>query len=247
MAVRDEQQQTADRSGGMPPWKDTVGHLPAVLAVGAVVLYAFLSLCYDSFYRSLAVEPSDVGLTYAGTLARSSGFVIVYAFMVGFTLQPGLLRKAEPELGEPSPRMRRFEILLAVGLLVLVFGWPFIGTTEAANAVKAGEPVRPLLLPAPAPPLPILAIRADPATVEPAGKPGESPAAERLRGRRLLYLGQAGGTVVLYDAAEQHAVYMPASSIILKVANCGAKLPPDRAGVKRPPDAACERMRTWFP
>jgi hypothetical protein len=246
MAVRDEQHAT-DRSGGMPPWKDTVGHLPAILAAGAVVLYAYLSLCYDSFYRSLAVEPSDVGLSYTGTLARSSGFVIVYAFMVAFVLQPGMLRRAEPELGEPSPRMRRIEILMGVGLLVVVFAWPFIGATEAANAVKAGEPVRPLLLPAPIPPLPILAIRADPATVEPAGKPGEAPAAERLRGRRLLYLGQANGTVVLYDAVEQHAVYVPASSILLKVANCGAKLPPNPAGVKLPPDSACERMRTWFP
>jgi hypothetical protein len=53
--------------------------------------------------------------------------------------------------------------------------------------------------------------------------------------------------VVLYDAADQHAVYMPAGSIILKVANCGAKLPPDRAGVKRPPDATCEQIWNWWP
>src|SRR5215216_360225 len=89
MAVRDDQ----GRGPGLPPWRDAFGHAPTVLAVGAVVLYAFLSLCYELFYRSLAVDPSDVGLSYAGTLARSSGFVIVYVFFVGFALQAGLLRR----------------------------------------------------------------------------------------------------------------------------------------------------------
>jgi hypothetical protein len=81
--------------------------------------------------------------------------------------------------------------------------------------------------------LDVLAIHAAPATVEPAGKPSDSPAAERLRGRRLLYLGQSGGTVVLYDAATQRAVYVPGSSVILHVANCDAKPPPDPACRKR--------------
>jgi len=78
-------------------------------------------------------------------------------------------------------------------------------------------------------PLDALAIRADSATVEPAGKRGDSPAAERLRGKKLLYLGQSSGTVLLYDATVQRAIYVPASSIVLSVANCRAKPPPDAA------------------
>jgi hypothetical protein len=75
--------------------------------------------------------------------------------------------------------------------------------------------------------LPIITIRADVTTVEPAGKPADAPAVERLRGRKLLYLGQSAGTVVLYDADADRAVYVPDSSIILHVANCDAKPPPD--------------------
>jgi hypothetical protein len=75
MAVRDEQQPTADRTGGIPPWKDTLEHLPAILAVGAAVVYGYLSICYDMFYGHLGVNPADVGLSYTGTLARSAGFV----------------------------------------------------------------------------------------------------------------------------------------------------------------------------
>jgi hypothetical protein len=231
MAVRDDQ-------GRPPPWSDALGHAPTVLALGAVVLYAFLSLCYDRFYGSLAVDASDVGLSYAGTLARSSGFVIVYIFVAGFAVQARVLRRAGPDLAEPSPRVRRFDTFFAVVLIGFALAWPFIGALEAASAVKAGKPVRPLLLPAPVPPLPILAIQADPATVEPAGKLGESPATDRLRGRRLLYLGQTGGTVALYDAAAQRAVYVPAGSIILHVANCGAK---------PPPDPACEQVQSYWP
>jgi hypothetical protein len=231
MAVRDDQ-------GRGLPWRDAFNHAPTVLTVGAVVLYAFLSLCYDLFYRSLAVDPRDVGLSYAGTLARSSGFVIVYIFFVGFAFQIRLSRRAEPRLRAPSPRMHSFETFLSVGFLILMFTWPFIGVAEATSAVKAGQPVRPLLLPGPAPPLPILAIRADPVTVEAMGNPGESPAAHRLHGRKLLYLGHSDSTVVLYDPAADRAVYLPAGSIILHIANCGAK---------PLPDAACEQMRTWFP
>jgi hypothetical protein len=106
--------------------------------------------------------------------------------------------------------------------MLFVFLWVFDVAEDAARDVKASHAVRPVRPPVPdmSIPLTILAIHADPATVEPAGKPGDSPAADRLRGRRLLYLGQAGGTVVLYDAAAQRAVYVPASTVILQVANC---------------------------
>jgi hypothetical protein len=107
-----------------------------------------------------------------------------------------------------------------------------MGAAEGtASLVKAGESVRPLKarVLGRSIPLVILAIHADPATVEPAGKAGDSPAVERLQDRELLYLGQSGGTVVLYDASSQRAVYVPASSIVLHVANCDARPPPDPA------------------
>jgi hypothetical protein len=48
-----------------------------MLAVGAILLYGYLSIAYDRFYRGFGIDPSDVGLTYTGILARSSGFVLI--------------------------------------------------------------------------------------------------------------------------------------------------------------------------
>jgi hypothetical protein len=59
--------------------------------------------------------------------------------------------------------------------------------------------------------------------VEPAGESAHSPSIERLQGRRLLYLGQSGGTTVLYDATSSRAVYMPTSSVVLHVADCDVR------------------------
>jgi hypothetical protein len=92
---------------------------------------------------------------------------------------------------------------------------------NAARKVQAGAPVTGWV--------PRSLIRADPVTVESVGKRGDSPAVERLRDKKLLYLGQSNGTVLLYDATAQRAVYVPADSIVLHVANCSATPPPDTA------------------
>jgi hypothetical protein len=237
MAVRDDEQARRPL-----PWRDTLGHAPAVLLLGGLLMYAYLSICYDRFYGSLGVDPNDVGFTYAGTLARSSGFVVTSLLIAAYlaTAPLAVAQAARHRLLDPaSPMSRRMLVssrFIAVALLVAAaLPWPMVKASNAARDVQAGRPVgpiqslknpwssRPFLL------IPVLAIRADPATVEPVGKPGDSPAAERLRGRRLLYLGQSGGTVVLYDAATQRAVYVPAGSIILHVTNCDAKPPPDPA------------------
>jgi hypothetical protein len=235
MAVRDDRQTALGEEDYMDvPWGDALKHAPAVLALGALAIYAYLSLCYDAFYRALGVDPGDVGLSYAAILARSSGFVIAAAFLILFFV-PVLLPSPPPtrprryaawveRTTTPAQRRRAHRVsqFLATFLILLVFLHVFELGEDAARDVKAGTPVRPVRPPVPGMsiPLTILAIHADPATVEPTGKPGASPAADQLRGRRLLYLGQAGGTIVLYDAAVQWAVYVPASAVILQVANC---------------------------
>jgi hypothetical protein len=111
-------------------------------------------------------------------------------------------------------------------LISIAVAWPSFKVREAANAVKVGQPVPPIALPLLSQAL--VPIRADPVTVEPSGKPKESPATDRLQqAKLLLYLGQAGGTVVFYDPAMQRAVYVPGSAVILHVANCRAEPPPD--------------------
>jgi amino acid transporter len=232
MAVRDGQPLNEARRG--LPWRETLGHAPAVALVSGLLLYAYLSLCYHLFYGRLGVDPNDVGLSYTGTLARSAGFVT--ATLVAIVGAVSLVREARREDAEGKTRRERWfppvgcTVVIACGM-VLYLGLilPPLGAWMAGNAVMAGRPVSPTVAADPVLPLPILAIHADPATVEPAGKSTDSPSIERLHGRRLLYLGQSGGIVVLYDATADRAVYVPASSIVLQVANCRAKPPPDAA------------------
>jgi hypothetical protein len=47
-----------------------------VLVVLGVGLYAYLSYIYQRFYTELDVTTSDVGFTYATTLARSMGLIM---------------------------------------------------------------------------------------------------------------------------------------------------------------------------
>jgi hypothetical protein len=230
MAVRDE--QPLQEKLRLLPWRETLIQAPAVLLGGGLVIYGYLSICYDRFYGSLGVDPNDVGLSYTGTLARSSGFVIICLVVLGYFA-----------VAVPFDRMWRrrvlrraatrsnvvFVVVGTVFVLIVVFSIPLQLAQDGARAVQAGDPVGPVRLG-----VPVLAIHADPVTVEPVGKPGDSPAAQRLQGKEtLLYLGQSGGTVVLYDAIAQSAIYVPASSIVLYVANCRGR---------RPPLPACETV-----
>jgi hypothetical protein len=239
MALRDDRQLVMGGEGSMElPWGDALKHAPVVLALAALVIYGYLSICYDGFYRELGVDPGDVGLSYAAILARSSGFVIGGCVII-LWFAPVLFRGPDPlhpaVMRNPTMarRINTASRLLAAAVVTTMFLQVFVSADDAARDVKAGKPVRPVRPPVPGMSIPliILAIHADPATVEPAGQLGASPAAERLRGRRLLYLGQAGGTVVFYDVAAQQAVYVPGSSIILHVGNCKGK----------PPDPACQQ------
>jgi hypothetical protein len=242
MAVRDNEQLVEIHRGLL--WRKMLSHTPAVLLLGGVLMYGYLSLCYDLFYGRLGIDPNDVGLSYTGTLARSSGFVVVYLaaawFVRGYFLQFAINvrdRHAERVRGRkyqlPPDRARIVLALTCIAMALLLL-WPMRASVNAGNHAQAGKAVTPIRLTTPPelvplPPFVVLAIHADPATVEPAGKPGDSPAADRLQGKRLLYLGQSGGTVVLYDADVQRAIYVSGSSIMLQVANCRAKPPPDDA------------------
>lgn len=254
MAIRDREQGTDSRGEWRPlaAGRDVLGYLPAMLAVGAVLVYAYLNIAYDRFYRGLGVDPSDVGLSYAGTLARSSGFVVAFLVaavsLIGFPVSQKLdidrWRRQHPT--DPQrPVRRRFIVMFTLIplVLLLILAFPLLDAGDAARAVRAGKPVTPIRLPRPPPlpplvvlPLPVLAIRADPATIEPAGKPEDNPAVARLRGRRLLYLGQANATVVLYDPSIQQAVYVPAGSVVLRVSNCTTK---------RSPDPVCKQLQRY--
>jgi hypothetical protein len=78
-------------------------------------------------------------------------------------------------------------VTVITGLMVVsLLGWPLAVAGDAAKHVQAGHPVGTVVLPGlpltpfPFPPLPVLAIRAEPATIAPAGKPTDTPSVQRL-------------------------------------------------------------------
>jgi hypothetical protein len=230
MAVRDQQHLKVPRRS--LPWREVLSQAPGVLVVAGLLVYGYLRIYLQSFYGSLGVDPNDVGLTYADTLARSVGFLLILCLVVFVPFLIALIPAYFLRGDYPTADVRRVFVVLkslmtvaiiGFGLAVLVIGLggPLLGAEDAARKVQAGAPLTGWALRG--------LIRADPTTVEPAGKRGDSPAAEGLQGKKLLYLGQSSGTVVLYDTTAQRAIYVPASSIVLHVANCSATPPPDAA------------------
>jgi hypothetical protein len=135
------------------------------------MLYGYLSYLNNRFYSQLAVDPSDVGLGYATTLARSGGLILVVVLAVGiaqYLLLRGLLGLMGGVFHE-SPSM-----FVVGGLLVLllwfalpVFLYPFTEPTREVDAAvrqaKVGLPVAPVRIYGA---VAIMTLRADAAVVE---------------------------------------------------------------------------------
>jgi hypothetical protein len=69
-----------------------------------------------------------------------------------------------------------------------------------------------------------LAVRADPARLQPIGERARAlPMVTGLYGRELMYLGRAPSTVVLYDPRRQHAIHVPAAMVVVETSNCETK------------------------
>ena len=99
---------------------------------------------------------------------------------------------------------------LVAGLVMAVRGI----SISRAESVKAGRPVGPISLLG----LNLLAIHADAAIISPAGEASKSSASlNSLSGRTMMYLGQANGTIVLYDPRNQKTLALPSSLVILQI------------------------------
>jgi hypothetical protein len=218
-----------------------VGQSVAILAVGGIFLYGWMSLAYDAFYRPLGVDLADIGWSYGGVLARSTGFatVLLCTIVVWSILQSlynlFILRFMGPRFFKTwSPlTLRRFVLwIFVVGLAFIVSVLGFVNILDGAQAaasVRTGHAVRPN-----GRFFTLLSIHADPVSVRIIGDPKAFPSYECLKAKtvapcfnRIFYLGQANGTVVLYDSTMQQSLYVPASSVILRVDNCEASGSPN--------------------
>ena len=212
-------------------------YLGGVLALAGILVYALLRMSYDTFYGSLSVDPEDVGLNYGRVLTQSTGVVIFIASLIASTSAVTLLvirMRTGPEqrlkdlLKDLLPVLRvpMNKVILAVGVLglILVAGWGLVYSAgDAAIAVKSSQPIGAggwfTLLP----------IRAEPVLVEPINETVSKTISSQLDcnsarqapcAEKLFYLGQTGGTIVLYNASRQRKLYLPQSSVVLHVSNC---------------------------
>jgi hypothetical protein len=215
-----------------------LGALSSLLVLIGVLLYGCLSLIYTSFYQALGINVSDVGLNYAIVLSQATGYVLLVLLFFGlitlisvvnlilrsiaFELkdrQRGtplelLLKRGITEGGRNFLRntlgenQRKWPVNTAAAILILLVAFSFTLSARAggvAASVRSGSAV----IPSETLNLRISGVRADPVQVSPAGKLTEAPQVDALAVKNdLLYLGQAGGTVVLYDPAQRQAIWL---------------------------------------
>jgi len=152
MAVRDEGPEQAEANqgrNGRMSWWDALGNLPAVLVVAGLLLYGYLSICYDQFYSRLGVDPNDVGLGYAGILARSSGFVVVFLALTYLVTGAFVFFRMFGYQGSGRPRRGALLRLLGGLYLLGVLAWTPFAAAWSADDVRAGRPVGPVRMPYP--------------------------------------------------------------------------------------------------
>jgi hypothetical protein len=201
----------------------------SILAIASIfVIYVYRLLSDDEFRKNI--------------LSREDGFIEPVVITVN--LAAGLIELINIGLAKVVTKFkaafldatRRYTLKVVVWstvLLVVVLAFYQLPrmASDRAQQVALGNPIVPPRLPVL--PLTLLAIHADPAYVIATGEPGKTPAVDALATRSglqppLLYIGQANSTVVMYDSVRDEAVYVPSSSLLLKVVNCRAEpIPPN--------------------
>jgi hypothetical protein len=215
-------------------WGTIIGNIASLLAFLGIIVYGFLAFSYEHFYQSLGIDPSDVGLTYSSVLSRASGFVaaLVIAVLLFYAV-PIWVFRGDPDFRSNSVENMRlwrlakkrlaFHVLIYVVIVILVPA-P-LSASRLARRVKEGKAVAPYQTIVPAP-LTLLYLRADPVIIEAIDGSTSSPALGRLttcaanESCKLLYLGQANGIAVIYDAVGQESIFLPISEVGIRVKNC---------------------------
>jgi phosphoglycerol transferase MdoB-like AlkP superfamily enzyme len=189
-----------------------------LLTIATAGFYAAVRYGQQKFYGRLGLTPEDVGLDRFDTLARSTGLafaVLLFLTVVvaGPVMVYGLIKYHETRVPFPAPRLfRAFFAAAAFAAAVLVVV-AYVGTfsrqaTSAVATVKAGRPVRLKFLIDTG----IHAERARIAWI------GDAPSGLRgLSTHTLMYIGQSGGAVVLYDVDGKRSIRIPSSKVAVAI------------------------------
>jgi hypothetical protein len=186
------------------------------LAAAGIIWFSVLTLTYEQFYGSLGVSATDLGLSYTNLLASSVGTAL--AVLVATILYTSLALGLGTIFLRPlHPRLRRafsgpglyttIPLLLIVIAVAISFVFLPYTALKDSRAVRLGGRVRPARI-APLP-ISILSVRADPVIVRRSGLDPPPWIRDLERTGKLVYLGQANGTLILYDVERQRSVAVP--------------------------------------
>jgi hypothetical protein len=116
-------EESSDQVPWKVAWKDVISSAVPLLSVLGLALYAMSSYAYGHFYSSLGTTPADVGLTYVGILAASTGWAIALA--LGLALVVPIVIAWFPAVrlgGMVGEHLRMGELFLAP----FRYGWPML-------------------------------------------------------------------------------------------------------------------------
>jgi hypothetical protein len=122
------------------------------------------------------------------------------------------------QIGAPTSLASRVRLAFGIFLTAAVVGIAFLDLPDdaaeaGACAAKGRKAVPGLNVPLPHIHLPILSVHAQPAELTwLTTEPGQG-----IHASRVVYLGQAGGAVVIYDAASKRTSRIPAGTVIVTV------------------------------
>jgi hypothetical protein len=212
-----------------------------LFAASGILVYTLLTIQYERFYGALGIKPADVGLSYAGVLASSTGYVLfvlistllaaIFA-VAGTTLLVSILKR-QLRPADIVAEGRSLFILVResrqsmIGVLLFaVVVVPFIvaltRTYPSPETVRQGLPITPRgsMVFSFRLPLDRIPIFAYPAVVDSIEGAEANSSLHELRARPLLYLGQSNSIAVLYDSGQDGALYLPLSETTLRIDPC---------------------------
>jgi hypothetical protein len=174
--------------------------------VGAVVAVAYFvsRLGQTSFYSKFGLEPDDVGLGRTETLTRSAVWLVLIALVpIGLASLGWVVKRS----------MTKWVVAAALAAILSLPFWVPQAYKHDADCVQAGKAVRPAGL---STPLRIitnpLGLRVEP--VRAAWIDGASPAYDFGR-EKVMNLGRAAGTAVLFYPRTQQPVRVPQHDVVI--------------------------------
>jgi hypothetical protein len=189
--------------------------LPAVSIAGALV-YGIIRISYVGFYGEFGLDPEDVGIGYAATLARALPGLLFWFAVLGLWLlayYAVVVWRHGVEAPERVSRLRRYIVWGLAGGFLLMFLVSAGDAQRAAAAVKRGDELR-----APSALISWGIVR-DPLgftvrEVNVEWVDGDASAHTKL-GRPLMLLGNDSDVYYLYDVQFKRTVRLPRSLVIV--------------------------------